>query len=159
MHKSSPKSGGRDFLGEELPTGAAWIGHAPFRATCPQQIRTRPGTPSEREAALAAATLATLDGVEPPKEFEVSAYVVYNRIKSGDWYGKGDYVKNRPFAPLKEAKVKCDLSNRCVELVRQLLEKRNIIATRKGVTSRRVTDLLDSPVANMAPLTPAAGEL
>ena len=121
-------------------------------------MRTRPGTPSEREAALAAATLATPDGVEP-KKIEVSAYVVYDRIKSGDWYGQGDYVKNRPFAPLKEATVKCDLSRYCEELVRQLLEKRNIIATRKGVTSRRVTDLLDSPVANMAPLTPAAGEL
>ena len=119
-----------------------------------------PGTPSEREAALAAATLATPDGVEP-KKIEVSAYVVYDRIKSGDWYGQGDYVKNRPFAPLKEAKVKCDLSTTCEELVRQLLEGKNIFtrASRKGVTSRRVTDLLDSPVANMAPLTPAAGEL
>ena len=114
-----------------------------------------PGTPSEREAAWAAATLAAPDGFTP-KDIEVSAYVVYNRIKT-DWHGQGDYVKNRRFAPLKKAKVGCDISKRCEELTRQLLEEKNIIAKSKSI--RRVTDPLDSPVANMAPLTPAAGEL
>ena len=115
-----------------------------------------PGTPSEREAALAD---ALADGVDSPKDIVVSSYLLYTRIKSGV-YGKGDYVKNHPFEPLDEAQKKLPgmVSKRLKELTRHLLKK-NIIATRKGVTSRRVTDLLDSPVANMAPLTPAAGEL